>query len=546
MRKAATAFRAQGTTDEMATKGTEFWRRLTYYKKKALLGFTVLFFFFLLNFGFRAFANPLFMLDLRSDVYHAFMEKDVEYYDNNETGILVGRLSQDVTMIHEIFIDKVLNVLMNLAQSVGGMILALVVCWRAALPCIGVVILCGIVYVVGDKIVDQIWVEYNESSSAACSKAEEAITSFRTIKSFNNEEYEAHLYKKTLKDVDRVFDKTSLAQAVKDAIIFFLMHLMQVMLIYYGCYLVIREPYLGYQSGDILVCLMSMTFATMGVSTALSLSDDFMKASVSAAKLLEIIETPPKVDRKEGGTMDTVHGKIEFRDVSFKYPGTNQWAVEHLSFVINAGETVALVGESGCGKSTTLQLLQRFYEVTSGEILIDDVNISTLSSVFLRSQIAVVPQSPVLFTMSIEDNIKYSKNHATDEEVAHAAQIGNAHSFIMELPDNYKTRVQSTSLSGGQKQRICISRAILANAPILLLDEATAALDTESEQLVQQSLENFRHGKTAILVAHRLATVINSDRILVFANGHVAEEGTHSELLQRDGIYSDLVKYQLQ
>ena len=324
------------------------------------------------------------------------------------------------------------------------------------------------------------------------------------------------------------------------------MHLMQVMLVWHGSYVVIMQPYLGYQPGDILVCLMAMTFATMGISTALSLSDDFKKASVSAAKLLQIIETPPQVDRKAGGTLDHVNGKIEFRDVSFKYPGTNQWAVEHLSFVINAGETVALVGESGCGKSTTLQLLQRFYEVTSGEILIDDVNISTLSSVFLRSQIAVVPQSPVLFTMSIEDNIKYSKNHATDEEVAHAAQIGNAHSFIMELPDNYKTRVQSTSLSGGQKQRICISRAILANAPILLLDEATAALDTESEQLVQQSLENFRHGKTAILVAHRLATVINSDRILVFANGHVAEEGTHSELLQRDGIYSDLVKYQLQ
>jgi ABC-type multidrug transport system fused ATPase/permease subunit len=270
------------------------------------------------------------------------------------------------------------------------------------------------------------------------------------------------------------------------------------------------------------------------------------KAKISAAKILDIIERVPKVDSHIGDTLKRVAGKIEFRDVGFKYETRDEFAVRHLSFTINPGETVALVGESGCGKSTTLQLLQRFYEVDEGQIFIDDVDISTLSPHFLRTQIATVPQGPVLFSMSIKENIKYAAHEASDKDVAEAAAVGNAHNFVMELPEKYETQVQQMSLSGGQKQRICISRAILMNAPILLLDEATAALDTESEQLVQESLDRFRHGKTAVLVAHRLATVLHADRILMFQDGKVVEEGQHQELLAKGGLYAYLVKFQLQ
>jgi ABC-type multidrug transport system fused ATPase/permease subunit len=220
--------------------------------------------------------------------------------------------------------------------------------------------------------------------------------------------------------------------------------------------------------------------------------------------------------------------------------------VKNLSFTIEAGETVALVGESGCGKSTTLQLLQRFSELESGEILLDGVDIKTLSPLFLRSQISAVPQGPVLFSMSVRDNIRFGAKDASEETVAAAAGAGKAHDFIMELPEGYETEVQQMSLSGGQKQRLCISRSILMNCPILLLDEATAALDTESERLVQESLEEHRQGKTAIVVAHRLATVKNADRILVVQDGHIVEAGTHEELLAQSGIYADLIRFQLQ
>jgi ABC-type multidrug transport system fused ATPase/permease subunit len=295
---------------------------------------------------------------------------------------------------------------------------------------------------------------------------------------------------------------------------------------------------------------MALMIGTSVIPHALGLIEDFKRAGTSAAKLFSLIDAKPKIDRHIGSqslnSEQGLRGRIEFRDVGFKYSTQSEWAVRHLSFTIEPGQTVAFVGESGCGKSTTLQLLQRFYEIDEGMILIDDVDIKTLAPEFIRSQIAVVPQTPVLFTMSIAENIRYGNPTAPDDDLASAAKTGNAHEFIMELPMNYETAVRQTSLSGGQKQRICISRAILQNAPILLLDEATAALDTESEQLVQRSLDSIRHGKTSIIVAHRLATIMHADTILVFKDGQIIESGTHSTLLNQDGLYTTLVQFQLQ
>ena len=516
--------------------------RVVIYLAAVFFGWSAL---YAVSFGFRCYANPIFMVDLRRALYTALMRKDMSYFDVMPTGILIGRLSQDVTLLFQIYIDKLMLAIQDVAQALGGIVLSFVVMWQVALPACGVIIICGIIYVVGERFIDKLWNDFNTRSSTASSKAEEIITSFRTIKAFDSELHEAKEYRKALDDVDKVFDKTSVAQGVKDGLIWGLIHTMIPGILYMASWYVM-QVYYGYKSGDLMVLMMSFVFSSLGISLFLSLSDDFKKARVSAAKVLRILETEPKVDQNEGESLESVVGKIEFIDVGFKYETREDWAVRHLSFTINAGETVAFIGESGCGKSTTLQLLQRFYEIQEGQILIDGVDIKTLSARNVRSFISVVPQGPVLFSMSVKDNIRFSKGSASDEEIAEAARLGNAHDFIMEMPDNYNSIVQQTSLSGGQKQRICISRAILANTPILLLDEATAALDTESERLVQESLERFRQGKTAILVAHRLATVRHADRILVFQDGHIAEEGTHKELLEKNGLYTNLVKYQLQ
>jgi ABC-type multidrug transport system fused ATPase/permease subunit len=498
------------------------------------------------SFATRGYENPGFVENLRDALFKSILEQDISYFDRTSAGILISRLSEDVIFCLETYADKLNNCVQYSATIVGGVVIAAIVSWRVTLIAIGVLPIAILIYFTGEYMVNQLWLEFRDCSKSTATQAEEVITAFRTVKSFDSELFESETYARGLTDVHEIVIRASHVHAVKSSIMYFLSTGLVAPVMYYSAYLAYRRPYLGTELGDLITIGIALQNVATGVAQCISSIDDLRKAAISAAKLLVILDEKPSEDRRVGNTLPEVHGKIEFRNVAFKYDTRDDYAVKDLTFTINAGETVALVGESGCGKTTTLQLLQKFYQIESGEILIDDVDIRTLSSVFVRSQLAIVPQGPVLFSMSIMDNIRLGREGATKREATAAAQIGNAHNFIMELADNYETPVKQMSLSGGQKQRICISRAILANTPILLLDEATAALDTESEQLVQNSLETYRHGKTAVVVAHRLATVKNADRILVFREGKIAEEGTHEELLQRSGIYADLIKFQLQ
>lgn len=495
----------------------------------------------------RVIANAPFLVDLRKKIYDIFMNIEIDYFDKNSTGVMVSRISEDCVMMKETYVDKACQVVQNVVQAIGGVVYSFTVNWIVSLIAIGVVVLIAIVFVVSEKMIEKLWTQYSSASSANTSKAEEIISQFRIVKSFDCEMLEFEEYEKGLDQVDTIFRKTSVAHGFKNGAIAFLTNGLIAGLIYLGSYLIIfQNDKFGLEVGDLIALFMGSFFIVMGVTNAVTFVDDFRKANIAAQLLFALFLRKPEVERHEGNDLPPVKGSIEFQNVYFKYSTRDDYAIKNMSLTINAGETVAFVGESGCGKTTTIQLIQRFYELESGRILIDGIDIKTVKPISLRHYISAVPQSPVLYSLSVKDNILYGNANATDTEVADAATVGNAHNFIMNLPKNYETTVHQTSLSGGQKQRICISRAILADSPILLLDEATAALDTESEQLVQQSLEKVRNGKTCLIVAHRLATVMNADRIFVVANGRIIEEGTHQELLDKNGVYKDLVTYQLQ
>lgn len=488
---------------------------------------------------------PNFMVDIRKRLYAALMDADIAYFDKTATGALVGRISEGVAYIKDIYVDTVFATTGMVAMSIGGLVVGLVYDWKLTLMFIEFPIVLALWLWAGNKWADRVLNSYEAKGTESTEKAVSVITEFRTVKSFNQEMAEAESFRKDLSEQYKVLERVSVVRGVVSSVAICLLMGMMLIMTWYSMREMINNP----QETDffeVMCATIGEIMLAVGINRILSVTDDFEMSKQCARNICAIIEQKPAIDRHNGRDIGKLTGKIEFRDVGFKYDSCEQWAVRHLSFTIQPGETIAFVGESGCGKSTTLQLLQRFYDCQEGEILLDGVNIKDLSPICVRRNISIVPQSPVLFSMSISENIAFGNPSATIDDISAAAITGNAHNFVMELPENYATKVRQTSLSGGQKQRICISRAILSPSPILLLDEATAALDTESEQLVQQSLETFRQGKTSIMVAHRLATVRHADRILVFQDGHIEETGTHAELIEKGGIYSNLAKFQLQ
>jgi len=289
---------------------------------------------------------------------------------------------------------------------------------------------------------------------------------------------------------------------------------------------------------------------TVAIANALAFAPNFQKGLQAAAKIFDLLEREPKVQDPTNATkIEKVYGNVHFKTVDFFYPSRiSTQVLRNMSLDVLQGQTVALVGSSGCGKSTCIQLIERFYDVTKGSVNIDDNDVRSLRMDFLRAQLGIVSQEPSLFDRTIAENIAYGDNSriVSRAEVIEAAKKANIHNFIVSLPLGYETRLgeKGTQLSGGQKQRIAIARALIRNPKILLLDEATSALDSESEKVVQEALDVAKAGRTCITIAHRLSTIIDSDIIFVIDGGQIVEQGNHKELLQLKGYYYSLYKYQ--
>ncbi|KAK6964306.1 multidrug resistance protein 1A, partial [Biomphalaria glabrata] len=377
--------------------------------------------------------------------------------------------------------------------------------------------------------------------------AVESIENIRTVASLSKEWAFYLLYKEKLGKPHK--------QAIKKAVLVGLTYAFSQAIIYFvyaaafvlGAYL-IREKEMKFD--EVFLVFGAIVFGAMGLGNAMAFAPDAGKAKTSAQHILHLLDSKPSLDYSSPDGLklkDECEAEIKFEEVTFRYPTRPTVQVaQGLTFSVRPGETLALVGSSGCGKSTSVQLIERFYDVESGSVTFANTDVRQINLQWLRSQIGIVSQEPVLFDRSIAENIAYGDNSrvVTMPEIIQAARGANIHDFISSLPDGYETNVgaKGTQLSGGQKQRVAIARALVRNPKILLLDEATSALDTESEKIVQEALDKARQGRTSIVIAHRLSTIKNSDKICVVSHGKVAETGTHNELMSKQGLYYRLIK----
>ena len=356
--------------------------------------------------------------------------------------------------------------------------------------------------------------------------AEEVFSSIRTVMAFGGQKKEIDRFQNNLTFARKAGIKRGTATGVGVGLVWVIIYVSFALAFWYGIGLILDSCNTGYNAGDLVIVFFSVLIGAMQIGQAAPYMEAFSVARGAAASIFNIIDRVPSIDSSSeaGKKLDKVQGNISFQKVHFTYPSRPEVKIlQGLSFDVPAGQTVALVGTSGCGKSTTIQLLQRFYDPLEGRVCIDGNNVKDLHLGWLRSQIGVVGQEPVLFGTTIGENIRYGRSGVTQDEIEKAAKEANAHDFILRLPQKYDTMVgeRGAQLSGGQKQRIAIARALVRNPKILLLDEATSALDTQSEAVVQKALDNARKGRTTIIVAHRLTTIRNADRIIVIKDGVV-------------------------
>ena len=390
-----------------------------------------------------------FQKDLKVEIMERILKQDVTYFDKTQTGVIISRISSDVSNSFDGLTETILDFIYCIYNFIVGIIICFAESWQVTLIALSCFPIYGLSQIIGKRYINRLYLNYNDTSTKATAKAEEILTCFRTVRPFDAELREYHSYRQRLFAVHDVLLKTSFVRGIQRSVESLTHWGMASFVLYYtGIQAIDRKIDPG-----AIVTIMSIIHSwSYTVTSAFSSISDLRKANVSCAKLVEIIDREPLIKLGEGRDLTKrVNGIIEFKNVSFKYPTRDEYALNKLSFKVNQGETVALVGESGCGKSTTLQLIQRFYDVNDGQILVDGNDIKELNPLSLRSQISIVPQGPVIFSMSVKDNVRFGKPRANHEEVVCATTTANAHNFIVKLKDGYKTMINHNSLSGGQK-----------------------------------------------------------------------------------------------
>jgi ABC transporter fused permease/ATP-binding protein len=481
---------------------------------------------------------------LRGDLFQSLVNQETAFFDAQRTGELTSRLSSDTTVLQQAVSANISMVLRNAVAVLGGLAFLF---WTSPtltalmLLVVPPVALSAVSY---GRRVRKLSREVQDALAKSNEVAEESLSGLRTVRSFAAEAREVRRYRLAVSDALKLARKRAYVSAGFIGIASFAAYAAGAAVFWYGGRMVMAGSLSLGQLISFLVYTMLVAFSLGALS---DLWADFQKAAGSAERVFELMERQPAIASGGGRELPGLQGNVAWEKVSFAYPTRSDVPVlKDFTLELKRGEVVALVGPSGAGKSTIASLLYRLYDPGSGRITLDGVPLTELDPIWLRRQIGVVQQEPLLFSTTVADNIRYGRPEATDEEVREAARLANALGFVEKFPEKFETLVgeRGVQLSGGQKQRVAIARALLKNPRLLILDEATSALDAESEHLVREALERLMEGRTTLVIAHRLSTVKGADRVVVLDGGTVAQVGSHAELVAADGIYRRLVERQ--
>ncbi len=486
---------------------------------------------------------------LRQTTYNHLIKLPMNFFASHRVGELNSRLSADIALLQETFTTTIAQFIRQIITITGGIAILAYISPHLTLFMLAIVPIVAIVARIFGTYIRKMSKEAQTKVAESNTIVDETLQAITNVKAFANEAFESLRYKRKTDEVIDVSLKGAKWRGLFVSFIFLAMFGSIVGVIWYGVYLVNQGS--GITLGDLFKFVLYTVFIAGSISGLADFYSQIQKAIGATENLMDILEEEPEALELENNTEEICcSGKVAFQKVDFSYPGRKDVEVlRDVSFSVEKGQQIALVGPSGAGKTTIGALIFRFYEPTAGAILIDDKPSNTYNLTALRNNMAIVPQEVLLFGGSIRENIEYGKPGATEEEIVEAAKQANAWEFISTFPEGLETLVgdRGIQLSGGQRQRIAIARAILKDPDILILDEATSSLDSESERLVQQALETLMKNRTSIIIAHRLSTIRKADKIIVIDKGRVAESGTHDELIALDGgIYKSLNALQME
>ncbi|WP_042220909.1 ABC transporter ATP-binding protein [Oceanobacillus manasiensis] len=483
--------------------------------------------------------------DMRHDLFHHVQRQSFRFFDNTKTGHVMSRITNDLFDIGELAHHGPEDFFISIMTFIGAFLIMFTINVKLALIILIAVPILIFLITFSNIKMNKAWKQMYEEIAGVNARVEDAVSGVRVVQSFTNEKFEMERFSKDNNNFRIAKIGAYKVMAFVHSNIYMMMRLITLLVLVVGAWLTYQNEL---QYGELVSFVLFVNVLFNPIQKITALLELYPKGMAGFKRFMDLMDVEPDVDNKpDAKEVETLKGDIAFNDVTFAYEKTQRPVLNDLSFSIKAGETIAFVGPSGAGKTTISSLIPRFYDVDQGSITIDGLDLRDMTKESLRAQIGIVQQDVFLFTGTLRENIAYGKLDATNEEIEKAARQAHMEDFIKELPDGYETQVgeRGLKLSGGQKQRIAIARMFLKNPPILILDEATSALDTETETIIQKALTELAKDRTTLVIAHRLATIKNADRIMVVTKEGIEEEGSHEELLKRDGIFANLHKVQM-